>query len=32
MPLMELLDEMHVTRRSGEVRIARSARSPGTAP
>ena len=27
MPLMELLDEMHVTRRSGEVRIARGGRS-----
>jgi selenocysteine-specific elongation factor len=29
MPLMELLDEMHVTRRSGEVRVARGARSSG---
>jgi len=24
MPLMELLDEMHITRRQGEVRILRS--------
>jgi hypothetical protein len=27
MPLMELLDEMHLTRRRGEVRIQRSGRA-----